>query len=76
MPKYNKKMAYDKSGGHNYKYKSMIRGSSGKSMELMKNHGNTSSIQTTSAQKFDMGRMRVIPMEYRGYSNKAFDYKY
>ena len=76
MPKYSKKMGYDKSGGHNEKYKSMIRGSSGKSMELMKNHGNTYPIETTAAQKFDMGRMQVRPMEYRGYPDKAFDYKY
>ncbi len=75
MPKYSKKMAYDKTSGHNSKYMGML-GGSGSSMKLMKNHGNTYPIATTSPQKRDMGRLQIRPMEYRGYSDKAFDYKY
>jgi hypothetical protein len=48
----------------------------GKSQKVMKNHGNTQPIETTSPQKFDMGRVKPSKMEYKGYSNKAFDYKY
>ena len=53
-------------------YKKMMGAKSGK---VMKNHGNTSSIKA-DAQKFDMGRMQKSPMEKRGYSDKAFEYKY
>ncbi len=53
-------------------YKKMMGAKSGK---LMKNHGNTSAIQT-DAQKFDMGRLQRSGMEYKGYDNKAFEYKY
>jgi hypothetical protein len=51
----------------------MMKGKTGK---IMKNHGNTQSIDTTSPQKFDMGRLNTSSMEYKGYSNKAFEYKY
>ena len=53
-------------------YMKMVKGKSGK---VMKNHGNTSSI-STDAQKHDMGRVQKRGMEKRGYSDKAFDYKY
>ncbi len=43
---------------------------------VMKNHGNTSPISTTSPQKFDMGRVQRSKMEKKGYSDKAFNYKY
>lgn len=47
----------------------------GGSKKVMKNHGNTSSINTDS-EKFDMGRLQMRPHEYKGYSDRAFDYKY
>jgi hypothetical protein len=56
----------------NDKYAKMMGGKSGK---LMKNHGNTSSINT-NAQKADMGRVQNLKMNSKGYSEKAFDYKY
>ena len=59
-------------GQYNNKYMKMMRGKSGK---IMKNHGNTSPIDS-DAQKFDMGRLQKCKMERRGYSDKAFDYKY
>ncbi len=65
MPKYSAKKGYDKSA--------YSKGSKG---AVMKSHGNVSSIETTAAQKFDMGRMQIRPMEYRGYAHQAFDYKY
>jgi len=43
--------------------------------KVMKNHGNTSSINT-DAQKFDMARVQRSGMEKRGYDGKAFEYKY
>ena len=57
----------------NDRYMGMMKGKTGK---VMKNHGNTTSIETTSPQKFDMGRLQRSNMEYKGYSKKAFDYKY
>ena len=57
----------------NGRYMGMI---GGKSQKVMKDHGNTQSIETTSPQQFDMGRVKPSKMESRGYSNKAFDYKY
>ncbi len=74
MPKYNKKMAYDKSSDYNMQYKSNIKGAN--KMQVMQNHGNTYPIATTSPQKRDMGRMDISPMEYKGYADQAFDYKY
>lgn len=67
-------MGYDKSGyTHNMQYAKNIKG--GKH-ELMTHHNGVSPIATTSPQKRDMGRMDVSPMEYKGYADKAFDYKY
>jgi hypothetical protein len=58
----------------NDRYMKMMKG--GKSnMKLMKNHGNTYPI-SANAQKFDMGRLNASKMEYKGYPDKAFDYKY
>ena len=68
MPKYKN---MDKTG--NYKYSKMMKG---KTDKVMKNHGNTTSIATTSPQKFDMGRVQRSKMEKKGYSDKAFNYKY
>jgi hypothetical protein len=65
-----------KNGGKysgNDRYMGMV---GGKSQKIMKDHGNTTSIETTSPQKFDMGRVNPSKMEKKGYSNKAFDYKY
>lgn len=73
MPKYSKQMAYDKSGGHNNKYRGMIQGFN---QGVMGHDGGVSSIATISPQRRDMGRMQMLPMEYRGYSDKAFAYKY
>lgn len=56
----------------NNKYMKMAGMKGGK---IMKNHGNTSAINT-DAQKQDMNRMQVRPMEHRGYDYKAFEYKY
>jgi len=56
----------------NERYKKMMGGSKQK---VMKNHGNTSSIQT-DAQKFDMGRCQKLGHERKGYDQKAYDYKY
>tara|TARA_R110000868_G_scaffold300583_2_gene561011 strand:- start:9139 stop:9309 length:171 start_codon:yes stop_codon:yes gene_type:complete len=53
-------------------YKKMMGAKAGK---VMKNHGNTSSI-STDAQKYDMGRLQKEKMERKGYSEKAFAYKY
>ena len=76
MPKYSgmDKSQYGKS--HNMKYMSMLRGKSQKGMDYMMNHGNTYAIETTAPQKFDMGRMKPSKMEYKGYADKSFDYKY
>jgi hypothetical protein len=46
-----------------------------KGEKLMKNHGNTQSINC-DAQKYDMGRLQKEKMERKGYSEKAFAYKY
>ena len=46
-----------------------------KSGKVMKNHGNTSKVDT-NAQKYDMGRMQKLGMERKGYPQKAFEYKY
>ncbi len=73
MPKYNKKMAYDKSGNSNNRYMGMLKGGS---KGVMGHDGGVSSISTTSPQKRDMGKLQVRPMEYRGYADKAFEYKY
>lgn len=43
---------------------------------VMKNHGNTQSIPTTSPEKFDLGKVDWLPMERRGYCMEAYDYKY
>jgi len=64
----------DYAKGGNDRYMGMMKGKKGGG--VMKNHGNTSSIATISPQKRDMGRLDVRPMEYRGYSEKAFAYKY
>ena len=53
-------------------YKKMMGVKSGK---VMKNHGNTSSINA-NAQKYDMGRLQPLKAERKGYSEKAFEYKY
>lgn len=71
MPKYNMK----EKGKHNEKYKGMIRGKAGMNMDVMMNHGNVYDIDS-DAQKFDMGRVQPSKMEYKGYNDKAFDYKY
>ncbi len=67
------KMGYDKSSGHNNKYMGMLKGNSG---GVMGHDGGVSSIETMSPQKRDMGRLQIRPMEYRGYADKAFEYKY
>ncbi len=75
MPDYKgmDKSQYSKKG--NYRYMSMLRGKTMKGMDYMMNHGNTHAIDTM-AQKFDMGRLNASKMEYKGYADKAFDYKY
>jgi hypothetical protein len=35
-----------------------------------------SKINYMAAQKADMGRMKIRPMEMRGYPSQAMDYKY
>ena len=72
MPKYK---GMDKSHNKNERYMSMIRGKSSKGMDYMMNHGNVHAIDA-DAQKFDMGRLQASGMEYKGYADKAFDYKY
>ena len=57
----------------NDRYMGMMKG---KTEKIMENHGNTTSIETTAPQKFDMNRLKPSKMEYKGYSDKAFDYKY
>ena len=59
---------------NNEKYMKMMKGNKS-DMKLMKNHGNTSSIDS-DAQKFDMKRMQWLDHEKKGYDNKAFEYKY
>ena len=65
-------MPKSKGMDNNNRYMKMMNRGSGK---VMKNHGNTSSINT-DAQKFDMGRLQRSGMESKGYSAKAFEYKY
>lgn len=60
----------DYKGNEGYMKKMM-----GKSPKLMSNHGNTKPIKV-DGQKDDMGRLQRRPMEKRGYSDKAFEYKY
>ena len=33
-------------------------------------------VPTTSAEKYDMGRMQIRPMNKLGYASEAFAYKY
>lgn len=76
MPKKNYgKEAYGSGSSSNGRYMGMIKGK-GMNKEVMKSDGNVFPIETTDAQKFDMGRMKILPMERRGYPEKAFDYKY
>ena len=56
----------------NDSYRKMAGVAAGK---LMKNHGNTQEVKADN-QKQDMGRMQLRGMEKRGYSDKAFEYKY
>lgn len=70
MPDY-KGMDRSQYSGNN-RYMKMMKGGNSK---LMKNHGNTSSINT-DAQKFDMGRVQRLKMERKGYAEKAFEYGY
>lgn len=65
---------YDKgySKGKNERYMSKGMGKD----KIMKNHGNTSSIETTDAEQFDLGRVDFRPMMRRGYCMEAYDYKY
>jgi len=42
---------------------------------VMKNHGNTQKVKGDN-QKFDMKRMQFLGKEMKGYSDKAFEYKY
>jgi len=58
----------------NDRYMKMMKGGKA-NMKLMKNHGNVYPINA-NAQKFDMGRLNASKMEYKGYPDKAFDYKY
>ena len=67
MPHYK---GMDKGGNNRYMKMAGMKGG-----KVMKNHGNTQSINTDS-QKFDMGRVNYSGMEYKGYDNKAFEYKY
>lgn len=54
----------------------MPKGDKGSSGKIMKNHGNTTSIATTNAQLYDMGRVKNRPFCQEGYPSQAFDYKY
>jgi len=46
-----------------------------KGSKVMKNHGNTSKIKADS-QKYDMAKMQFLKKESKGYSDKAYEYKY
>ena len=48
----------------------------GYSPALMEDKGTVKPIPTTEPQKQDMGKMKIRPMEKRGYSDQAFGYKY
>ena len=58
------------------KYEGSMKGSSKGSGGVMKNHGNTSSIETNNAQRFDMNRIQERPMMRKGYCMEAYGYKY
>jgi len=57
---------------YNNQYKEKMGVKCGKTME---NHGNTTSIKVDN-QKHDMNRVQRKGMESKGYSEKAFNYKY
>lgn len=69
----------------NYKYGKNDKGAKSKNErymkgmkgggEVMKHDGSVHGIETTGAQKFDMGKVQMRPMERKGYSVQAFDYK-
>lgn len=68
MPKYKDYKEY--SSGHNEKYMG------GKMGYKVMGHDKKPMGIKTDSQKFDMGRLDLLSMEYKGYPDKAFDYKY
>ena len=58
------------------KYNGSMKSGSKGNGGVMKNHGNTSSIETNNAQRFDMGKIQERPMMRKGYPMEAYGYKY
>lgn len=73
MAKYTKQDRKDMSIGTRDYDKGYAKGMK---MGSMGHDGTVRSIETSDAEQFDLNKVQWRPMQRRGYSMEAFDYKY